>query len=294
MSKTAINKTPVAEVQFYPWDRSYFFDPTGFDVKLGDRVVVETRLGPEVGKVIGFGEIASHELEEELAPIVRMPGVADLKKMQEHAKEKPAALQKAREFAGELNLPMKLIDVAFGFDGSRIVFAFTASSRVDFRDLVKRLQSHFKRQIRLQQIGSRDVVAEMGGIGPCGRETCCSTWLKDIGNVNAELIPIQDLEHRGSDRLSGLCGRLKCCLAYESEGYRMCGAKMPEVGTFLKTKSYGTGEVIARNILTHTITLKNEQGQRVDIPLGCDRVGCSGCSMNDGCCSQKKERKEVK
>lgn len=280
----------IAEIQFHPWDRSYFFDPSGFDLKLGDRVIVETRIGQEVGKIIGFGKAAEHEVEGDLAPIKRIPNAADLEHMTRLAEKKGEALSAARDHASTLKLPMKIIDAVYSFDDARIIFAFTASTRVDFRELVKNLQTDFQKQIRLQQIGSRDVVAEMGGIGPCGRETCCSTWLKDLGNVSSEFIAMQDLEHRGSDRLSGLCGRLKCCLAYESEGYRMCGARMPEVGTFLKTKSYGEGEVIARNILTHVVTLRQPDGKRVDIPLGCDRVGCNGCSADKLCCSNDKKK----
>jgi len=280
-----MNQVRVAEIQFHSWDRSYFFDPAGFEVKLGDRVVVETQIGQEVGKIIGFGEVAPHELETALQPIKRMLTVEDLEHMKRQAQGKTEALEVARQFAAEQKLPMKLIDVVFSFDDRRMTFAFTANMRVDFRELVKVLTNHFHRQIRLQQLGSRDVVAEMGDIGPCGRETCCSTWLKDLGNVSSDLIPLQQLEYRGADRLSGLCGRLKCCLAYESEGYRMCSAKMPEVGTFLKTKSFGSGEVTHRNILTHMITLRNEKGETHEIALGCDRVGCTGCSAKN-CCSK--------
>jgi cell fate regulator YaaT (PSP1 superfamily) len=280
-----MNQVRVAEIQFHSWDRSYFFDPAGFDVKLNDRVVVETQLGQEIGKIIGFGEVASHELEAPLQPIKRLLTVEDLEHIKRQAEGKAEALEVARNFAAQQKLPMKLIDVVFSFDDRRMTFAFTANSRVDFRELVKVLTTHFHRQIRLQQLGSRDVVAEMGGIGPCGRETCCSTWLKDLGNVSSELIPLQQLEYRGADRLSGLCGRLKCCLAYESEGYRMCSAKMPAVGTFIKTKSFGSGEVIHRNILTHMITIRNEKGEMHDIALGCDRVGCTGCSAKN-CCSK--------
>lgn len=281
-----MNQVKVAEVQFHTWDRSYFFDPMGFDLKLGDRVVVDTKIGQEVGKIIGFGEVADHELEAALQPITRIPTLNDLEKLKKQAEQKAEALLVGRQFIHKYDLPMKLIEAVFSFDDQRIVFAFTSSMRVDFRDLVKDLSTHFNRQIRLQQIGSRDVVAEMGGIGPCGRETCCSTWLKDLGNVSSELIPLQQLEHRGSDRLSGLCGRLKCCLAYESEGYRMCGARMPEVGTFIKTKTYGAGEVISRNILTHVITIRDQDDKLTEIPLGCDRVGCSGCS--GGNCGSKE------
>lgn len=273
----------VAEIQFYPWDRSYFFSPAGFNLKLGDRVVVETTVGQEIGKVIGFGEVAQHELESPLQPILRIPTDADLSKMNQHSDIKDEAIDFARDCAREYNLAMKFIDVVFSFDDKRMTFAFTANSRVDFRELVKKLATKYHKQIRLQQIGSRDVVAEMGGIGPCGRETCCSTWLNDLGNVNAELVPIQQLEHRGSDRLSGLCGRLKCCLAYESEGYRMCSSRMPEVGTFMNTKTMGPAEVISRNVLTHEVTVKTRDGKRETVALGCNKAGCNGCSANKKC-----------
>lgn len=282
-----MDKVKVVEVQFYPWDRSYFFSPVGFDLQLGDRVIVETTIGQEMAKVIGFGDVAPHELEAALQPIQRIPTCTDLDKMKQLAEKKEVALDFVREQTRALNLAMKFIDVVYSFDEQRMTFAFTANMRVDFRELVKKLASQFHKQIRLQQIGSRDVVAEMGGIGPCGRETCCSTWLNELGNVSADLIPMQGLGHRGSERLSGLCGRLKCCLAYESEGYRMCGARMPDVGTFVKSKTLGTGEVIARNILTHEMTIRNREGQTEVVPLGCDRVGCNGCSANKKCCSKK-------
>lgn len=277
----------VAEIQFHPWDRSYFFDPSGFDVKLNDRVVVETVIGQEIGKIIGFGEVAPHELEGPLQPILRVPTHNDNMLMQERQARKEEYLDVAREYVHTLKLPMKLIDVVISFDDQRMTFAFTSGTRVDFRELVKMLVSKYHRQIRLQQIGARDVVAEMGGIGPCGRETCCSTFLKKPGeNVNSEVVHMQQLDYRGSDRLSGLCGRLKCCLAYESEGYRMCSSKMPEVGAVLKTKKYGTAKVLSRNILTHVITIQKEDGQREDVQLGCSKVGCSGCS--GGSCASKK------
>lgn len=277
----------VAEVQFHPWDRSYFFDPTGFDVKLGDRVIVETSIGQELGKIIGFGEVAPHELEAPLQPILRIPNDNDQELLKSRQARKGEYLDQARDYVRQLELPMKMIDVVVSFDDKRMTFAFTANSRVDFRELVKMLNTAYRRQIRLQQIGSRDVVAEMGGIGPCGRETCCSTWLKDLGNVNSELVHVQGLDYRGAERLSGLCGRLKCCLAYESEGYRMCSSKMPEVGAMIRTKQYGISTVLSRNILTHVITIQTEHGERKDISLGCSKVGCSGC--NGGCGSKAKK-----
>ncbi|MCW1930298.1 MAG: regulatory iron-sulfur-containing complex subunit RicT [Candidatus Kerfeldbacteria bacterium] len=282
----------VAEVQFHPWDRSYFFDPAGFDVKLGDRVIVETSIGQELGKIIGFGDVAPHELEAPLQPILRIPNSSDHELLKSRQARKVEYLDQARDYVRNLNLPMKMIDVVISFDDKRMTFAFTANSRVDFRELVKMLNTAYRRQIRLQQIGSRDVVAEMGGIGPCGRETCCSTWIKKLDNVSSDLIHMQGLDYRGTERLSGLCGRLKCCLAYESEGYRMCSSKMPEVGAIIRTKQYGISKVISRNILTHVITIQAENGERKEVTLGCSKVGCSGC--NGGCGSKpKKEQTTV-
>ncbi len=284
---TTMQQVKVAEIQFHPWDRSYFFDPEKLDVKLGDRVLVETKIGQEIGKIIGFGNVATHELEVPLQPIQAIPTEEDFKKLEALAEQKPEDMKKAREIVHEHNLSMKLIDIVYSYDNRRITIAFTANQRIDFRNAVKDLNLALGKTVRLQQIRSRDIAAEMGGIGPCGRETCCSTWKNDIEGISSELVAVQGMEHRGADRLSGLCGRLKCCLAYESEGYRMCGAKMPEVGTYVHTKTYGEGEVITRNILTHTITLKDKKGQRTDVPMGCDRVGCNGCSAGGGCCSDE-------
>lgn len=276
-----MNQAEVIEVQFYPWDRSYFFDPAGYKFQLGDRVIVETTVGQDMGKIVGFGRVTAEETEEPLKPILRTPTLLDLEQVKKYAAGKQAAFDTCRQLVKKHGLPMKIFDVAFSFDGKRIVFAFISSTRVDFRELVKDLSMHFNRTIRLQQIGSRDVVAEMGGIGPCGRQACCTAWLGELGNISSELIPLQQLEFRGSDRLSGLCGRLKCCLTYESEGYRLCAEKMPETGAVLKTKSYGVGTVLNRNVLRHTITFKTEKENKiVEIALGCKKVGCSGCSAN--------------
>ncbi|MFH1426783.1 MAG: regulatory iron-sulfur-containing complex subunit RicT [Candidatus Kerfeldbacteria bacterium] len=273
-----MEQVKVTEVQFHPWDRSYYFDPAGFDLKLGDRVIVETSIGEEIGKIIGFGMVAPEELESELEPIKRMPTESDFEQLKGLSENKEEELRYGREKARSYELPMKLISVVHSFDDKRLTFTFTANSRVDFRELVKELTTHFQRQIRLQQIGSRDVTAEMGGVGSCGRPTCCSTWKATLDSVSSDLIQLQQLEHRGSDRLSGLCGRLKCCLSYESEGYRVCADAMPEVGAHIRTRTHGEGVVVARNLLTHEITLKDSEGKRVDIKMGCEKVGCSGCS----------------
>lgn len=276
-----MSKVNVVEVQFHPWDRTYYFDPAGFEIKLGDRVIVETRIGEELGKIVNLGEVEEADLESLLEPIKRMPTESDYQQLKQNAANKEEEIRYAREQVRLRELSMKLISVVHSLDNQRMTFTFTANSRVDFRELVKDLTAHFQRSIRLQQIGSRDVAAEMGGVGPCGRPTCCAAWKTQLGNISSELIQLQQLEHRGSDRLSGLCGRLKCCLAYEAEGYKQNGEALPEVGAHIRTKSYGEGVVIHRNILMHEITMRDSDGKQITIRLGCEKVGCPGCAAKE-------------
>ena len=175
---------------------------------------------------------------------------------------------------------MKLVDCGFSFDDTRLTFAFTSDTRVDFRELVKDLTRQFQKKIRLQQIGIRDTLKQVGGIGPCGRNLCCHRFLDDLGNISTDLARDQQIEQRGSDRLSGTCGRLKCCLAYEAEGYKDTAQKFPPVGTMIKT-SQGKGKVINWNILKHSVDVRIDDETVIEEFLGCKHVGCPGCKAED-------------
>ena len=162
---------------------------------------------------------------------------------------------------------MKLIDAHFSYDGGRIVFAYIAPERVDFRTLVKDLTHRFHKSVRMHQVGVREEAGFTGDIGPCGRPLCCLKFLKNLGNVGTELIFDQQLAHRGTERLSGICGRLKCCLLFEEENYKELAKNLPVVGSIVKTKR-GEGKVINWHILTQSVDIKTDKGTITNVPIG--------------------------
>lgn len=256
-----------AGIRFYLQDKIYNFALNDLELKVGDIVVVETELGREMGEVVvPFLEINEKRLEKPLKPILRKTTASDLEKIEKYNKKKPEALDFCRQAIKKYNLPMKLQDVNFAFDGSRITFYFTSETRVDFRDLVKDLTRHFQKSIRLHQIGSRDIARHFGGYGICGRELCCATFLKEFESITLDLAKEQQMVQRGSERISGNCGRLLCCLAYEKENYKELDKNMPKVGTIVKIKN-GKGVVIAKNILKQTVDVALDEERRVTVPV---------------------------
>lgn len=267
----------IIQIQFVPWDKVYNFDPNNLSLEIGDKVVVKTELGVEIGTVAGFTDLpddffkkqeignekASEEgsdLEKEnyshreLKPILRKANIVDLEKLVSE-EEKKKALDYCKTMAEKYQLPMKLVDVHFAFDGSRITFAFISEGRVDFRELVKELTRHFNRTIRLQQIGIRDEAKVRGDYGPCGRQLCCVGFLKDLSSVTSEMAEIQQCAHRGSDRLSGVCGRLKCCLSYEIEGYKELAEGLPAIGARVDVDGR-KGVIVGHHILKQSVDVE--------------------------------------
>lgn len=246
----------VAQIQFAPWDKIYNFDCHDFDLKINDLVVVKTNLGTEVGKVVNLLKDTKDlkATEEELKPILRKVTTDDLNRIAEYEKRKFQTIKYCRQAVERHQLLMKIIDVHFSFDGGRLTFAFIADSRVDFRELVKDLTHHFQKSIRLQQIGIRDEAKMAGDIGCCGRQLCCKTHLRELVSVTSDLADLQQISHRGSDRLSGICGRLRCCLVYEKEVYQKLSKELPAIGSIIKTPQ-GKGEVIDRQILKKIVVV---------------------------------------
>lgn len=276
----------IAKVQFVPWDKIYDFSSEDFELDIGDRVIVNTELGTEMGEVVEFGEIkdvstssvkdSEQETDKEkkekrvIKPIARKATAADLEKLPT-AKEKKEALQYCKKMKEKLDLPMKFIDAHFSFDGSRITFIFIADGRVDFRDLVKELTRHFGRTIRLQQIGIRDEAKIMGDYGHCGRGLCCQGHLKELASITSELSDLQQCSHRGSERISGICGRLMCCLAYEQAGYEELAKKLPPRDSSI-TVDGKKGKVIGHHVLKQTVDVlfpgdNGESGTVVEVDI---------------------------
>ncbi len=260
----------VACIQFISWDKVYYFDPGELKLVEGDFVIVETQLGIDMGKVISFEDIKP-EPDQEIKTIERLATKEDLKKRLELNKAKDETLKNCKNMINKHDLPMKLVDVHFSFDEQRITFAFIAQGRVDFRELVKDLTRYYQKNIRLQQLGIRDEMKMGGDIGPCGMRLCCQSFVKELGNITSDLAEEQQISHRGSERLSGCCGRLRCCLAFEKDVYRDLIEKMPPIGSKVKTES-GKGEVIGWHTLRQTVDVKifdkNEsEGVVIELPL---------------------------
>ncbi|MFA6027648.1 MAG: regulatory iron-sulfur-containing complex subunit RicT [Patescibacteria group bacterium] len=269
----------VVEANVHSWEKNYFLDPADFNIKRDDWVIFTSAVGGEAGKVVGVHTLKKKDVVEPLTPVERTANLEDLKKIKEQQENRKDAMKVCKQFIRKNSLPMKLVDCNYTFDGKKIVFAFTAESRVDFRDLVKDLSTHYKKVIRLQQIGIRDELKNIGGIGPCGRGVCCANFLKELGNITTDLARLQQVQQRGSDRLSGACGRLKCCLNYEAEGYRACSQDLPPLDSMIQTEQ-GKGRVIDWNVIKHSVLVRVDDETIVEHYFGCKKCRCSGCAAN--------------
>ena len=238
----------VVGVRFKKAGKIYYFDPLEYTLDEGDYVIVETARGIEYGKVTGkVREVGENDVVLPLKKIIRPAQTEDLEKVEENRLEAERAFSTGVEKIIEHALEMKLVDVEYTFDRNKIVFYFTAEGRVDFRNLVKDLASIFRTRIELRQIGVRDEAKMLGGIGPCGRMLCCSTFLGDFEPVSIKMAKDQNLSLNPS-KISGLCGRLMCCLKYENDDYEEAKALMPDVGTRVQTPE-GPGKVVGLNLL---------------------------------------------
>lgn len=220
----------VVGVNFKPAGRVYYFDSEANDLECGDRVIVDTARGRELGYIVYSDlEVDESELKSPLKPIVRKATESDIHHVMEQEKRKEESLELCRERIADHGLDMKLADVDFTFDNSKIIFYFTADGRVDFRDLVKDLASTFHMRIELRQVGVRDEAKLLGGIGVCGRTLCCHQWMQDFQPVSIKMAKNQNISLNPT-KISGICGRLMCCLNYENDTYTCLKEGMPEPG----------------------------------------------------------------
>ncbi len=237
-------------VKFKNIAKVYYFSPANEkdEYIVGSGVIVETAKGVEYATVVfGVKEVGDEEIVHPLKPVIRKATEKDEKAMRENQKKIPDALEFASEKIKEQNLEMKLIGAEFSFDGKKLIFYFTAEGRIDFRELVKVLASHFRVRIELKQVGIRDETKILGGIAPCGRTCCCAGAMSDFCKVSIKMAKNQGL-HLNPTKISGLCGRLMCCLSYENEYYAEVYKKMPKVGGTVKSPD-GTGVVISNDML---------------------------------------------
>ncbi len=247
-------------VSIYPWESARLF-ACNLELAKGDKVIVPSEYANELGIV----ESESLETKEDPGnKILRIATDRDLAAYENYGKLKKELVEICRTKAKELGLEMKVVDAHISLDGRQAIFAFTADGRVDFRELVKNISAELKKTIRMQQIGSRDEARKLGGYGICGRELCCANFTGSIQSVTTDMARIQQISHRGADRISGLCGRLMCCLHYEAEQYREMLKGMPEMYSIVNSKE-GKGTVIEINAVKQEVKVKLENGKFLNI-----------------------------
>ena len=249
-------------VRFKKAGKIYYFAPGDLNVIKGDKVIVETVRGVECGDVvIEIREMPEEKLSSPLKPIIRIANKRDLETIQRNKKKEKEACTICEEKIKKHGLKMDLVDVECTFDNNKLLFYFTAKNRVDFRELVKDLAGVFHTRIELRQIGVRDEAKMLGGLGICGQPFCCSRFLGDFHPVSVKMAKEQSLSLNPT-KLSGSCGRLMCCLKYESEAYQDLLRTTPKVGAIVKTAE-GKGTVIDVNLLTGVLKVKPEKGDNV-------------------------------
>lgn len=245
----------VIGVQFKEGGKVYYFDPLGFEIKPGDGVIVDTARGIVFGDVVEAPHFVSEEqLVTPLKPVIRIATPEDHEQRRIYKEKEKDAYRICLEKIEEHGLVMKLVEVEYAFNGSKIMFYFTADGRVDFRELVKDLAGIFKTRIELRQIGVRDEAKMLGGLGICGRPICCSSFLNDFIPVSIKMAKEQNLS-LNQTKISGICGRLMCCLKFEQFGYESMHKIMPRIGKEVVTPD-GAGVVLDNNVISETTAVK--------------------------------------
>jgi cell fate regulator YaaT (PSP1 superfamily) len=256
----------VVGIRFKRAGKVYYFDPAGIDLEVNDYVVVKTTRGLELGRVfIAPKQVLASEVTQQLKSVVRKAEPEDIERAQEFEAKETEALVECGKLIAKLGLPMKLLSAEYNLDGSRLTFFFSATERVDFRELVRQLNSRFKTRVELRQLGPRDEAKSIGGFGRCGRPLCCMNFLTEFSPVSIKMAKEQDLPLNPM-KISGICGRLLCCLAYETEQYHMMKEKMPKVGQQVSTPM-GVAKVVGGNPLKETVLVELESGATVELPL---------------------------
>ncbi|CAG9623060.1 PSP1 domain-containing protein [Sutcliffiella rhizosphaerae] len=252
----------VVGVRFKKAGKIYYFDPNGLDITDNEYVIVETVRGVEFGKaVLGKKKVEENDVVLPLKKVLRIADPKDRLIVEENKKAATEAFDVCFSKVNDHGLDMKLVDVEYTFDRNKIIFYFTADGRVDFRELVKDLASIFRTRIELRQIGVRDEAKLLGGIGPCGRMLCCSTFLGDFEPVSIKMAKDQNLSLNPS-KISGLCGRLMCCLKYENDEYESAKEQLPDLDEVIQTPN-GAGRVVGLNLLERVLQVELSGNDRV-------------------------------
>ena len=258
MEETKNTSVIVADIQFRPGQKVYYFDPAGLKLKAGDHVIMDTARGPEYGIVTaGNHPIPEKDVVAPLRSVLRIATDRDEKTVAENREKEAKACQVCNEKIVEHGLDMQLVSAECAFDGSKILFFFTADERVDFRELVKDLASVFHTRIELRQIGVRDKAKMVGGLGICGRPFCCASFLEDFQPVSIKMAKTQNLSLNPT-KISGTCGRLMCCLKYEQDAYEDLIRNAPKAESFVDTPE-GRGTVIEVDLLRSRVKVRMEK-----------------------------------
>ena len=256
----------IVEIKFKDTGPTYFFDSQGLDLNIGDTCILQTEKGREFGRVVsGPRMVEKKEIGGFLGKVIRKATEEDFAQLKENERREKEAFRFCWEKIKDRELPMKLTRVEYLFDASKITFYFVSPDRVDFRELVKDLAREFKARIELRQIGVRDEARMFGGFGPCGRPLCCTTFLKEFQPVSMKMAKVQDLA-LNPVKLSGMCGRLMCCLAYESQTYKEEKKKLPREGSKI-TIPQGVGKIKSVNIIKKSIVVELEDGRKLEISV---------------------------
>jgi len=256
----------IVGIRFKKIGKVYYFDPAGIDLEVNDPVVVKTTRGLELGYVvIATRQVLVNEMTTPLKPVLHKAEPEDIERAQELEKKEKEALTECGKLIAKLNLPMKLLSAEYNLDDSRLTFYFSAEERVDFRELVRELTNRFKIRVELRQVGPRDQAKLVGGFGRCGRPLCCSSFLKEFAPISIRMAKEQNLPLNPM-KISGVCGRLLCCLVYESEQYRALKEKLPKEGQQVST-AMGVAPVVGNNPLKKTVLVELESQAVVELPL---------------------------
>ena len=297
----------VVDVQFRPGQKVYYFDPAGKEYKTGDHIIIDTARGPEFGICAGGNhEISSKDIVSPLRSVIRPATAQDEKTVAENRAKERRAHEICLQKIAEHGLDMQLVSAEYAFDGSKILFFFTADERVDFRELVKNLASIFHTRIELRQIGVRDKAKMVGGLGICGRPFCCASFLDDFQPVSIKMAKTQNLSLNPT-KISGTCGRLMCCLKYEQEAYEDLIRNSPKMDSFVDTPE-GRGTIVEVDLLRSRVKVRMEdapetisvfanadiailrsgKAKRGDAPIPADLAPISGSGKR----SLRKEKEE--
>lgn len=295
--QAAARAAEVVEIIFKARRRAHYANPREIPLQEGDFVVVQAERGEDLGRVHHTSEwVKMGDIRGPLGQILRVARPEDLDLLERNRAREERAFQVCKDRIVQRDVEMKLVDCEYQLDGNRVTFYFTSEKRVDFRDLVKDLASAFRTRIELRQIGVRDEAGRIGGVGTCGRELCCATWLREFEPITLKMAKDQGLSPSPS-KISGACGRLKCCLRYELDFYKEAAREFPKIGSRIALPD-GEWEVGRVDIFHRTLLLSDESGKETSIalsalPAGTKIVGPSrdrrkGCDKKD--CASRGER----